>query len=488
MPASGGGHVEDGIGSSVDPALRFLTSPEAALQACRLHAGPLLLDLDETAYLQNSTEDFLDSAQPALVALLLLRLLDLVRPWRWTGGDTTRDVWRVRCVATALPWIWRAWQRRVDRLAAEHGNPGLLRQIAARAAPTHVVTAGFRPIVTPLISALALPLEGLVAPALSLADRRAGKLQLVLDRHGAELLARSAVLTDSSDDLPLLDRCALPLRTLWPGARYRHALGRVYLPGQYLALIKRPGQRYLLRGILQEDFAFWLLATLGTASLPLLHALGMLALLVSFWAIYERGYVDNDWVAAHWEAAPKLSSAYGRVHVATPALAPWLWAAACGLLAITLLRWPAPVAARDALAWSGVLLATHFGFRAYNRVDKATRIWMFPALQLLRSASFMVLVPVGTAAALALGAHVIARWLPYYLYRVGGNEWPEAPLFLSRLMIYSLLCLIVALSGNPAAVMTGTAAALLAWNLFRARRELAGVLQALHRIDRPPAP
>jgi hypothetical protein len=33
------------------------------------------------------------------------------------------------------------------------------------------------------------------------------------------------------------------------------------------------------------------------AALPALHVLGLLFLLISFWAIYERGYVDNDLIA-----------------------------------------------------------------------------------------------------------------------------------------------------------------------------------------------
>jgi hypothetical protein len=87
------------LGSSDYPC-RHAAEPKAALEALVHHDGPLLLDLDETAYLRNSTEDFLDTASPGLPALLLLRLLDAIRPWRWTGGDATRDLWRVRLVGT----------------------------------------------------------------------------------------------------------------------------------------------------------------------------------------------------------------------------------------------------------------------------------------------------------------------------------------------------------------------------------------------------
>jgi hypothetical protein len=67
---------------------QYDASPHSALAAVRVHQGPLLVDLDETLYLRNSTEDFVDCAWPGLLALLLLRLLDAVKPWRLTGRDT----------------------------------------------------------------------------------------------------------------------------------------------------------------------------------------------------------------------------------------------------------------------------------------------------------------------------------------------------------------------------------------------------------------
>src|SRR5271167_3617126 len=81
-----------------------------ALAELRRFRGPVLVDLDETLYLRNSTEDFIDTARPAILALLLMRLLDVVLPWRWTGGERTRDLWRVRCIMLLLPWTRAAWE------------------------------------------------------------------------------------------------------------------------------------------------------------------------------------------------------------------------------------------------------------------------------------------------------------------------------------------------------------------------------------------
>lgn len=471
---------------SIDRATtRHDVSPEAALGAIQGHRGPILLDLDETLYLRNSTEDFIDSAQPRLAALLLMRLLDLVRPWRWTGGEVTRDVWRVRLIRLCFPHAARHWRQRVTLLATRFGNRRLIAALALPGAAPIIATAGFHPIVAPLVAALGLPQARIVAARIwTFADRRAGKLQLATHALGDDTVRRALVLTDSAQDLTLLDACACPLRAVWPEARYRHALSGVYLPGQYLSQVKRPGARYIVRGILQEDFAFWVLSSVALAALPLLHVLGLLFLLVSFWAIYERGYVDNDLVAARFEAEPQLSAAFHEAPVATPRWPPWIWALACGALGIAALRWPVAPSGADLAAWAAVLGATHAWFMAYNRFDKSTRVWLFAGLQFARSAAFVALVPIVPVGAAALGAHVLARWVPYHVYRLGGKEWPEAPLPLIRLVFFVVLAPLLGFALGWSVLLNGSAAALLAWNLYRARQELSAAWDGAERLDR----
>lgn len=460
-------------------------SPETALVALLSHSGPVLLDLDETLYLRNSTEDFIDCARPGLLALLLMRILDVVKPWRWTGGEATRDVWRVRTISTLLPWTVRRWERRAAELAGQFAN---LRLIAALKAPGRtpiIATIGFQPIVTPLVAALGLPQARIVAARLStFADRRGGKLHLVVDQLGYDTVRRALVITDSVQDLALLNICARPMRAVWPEARMQRALNGVYLPGQYLTQVKRPGTRYILRGILQEDFAFWVLSSLALATLPLLHVFGLLFLLVSFWAIYERGYVDNDLIGARFEANPKLSAAFQEAPVATPRWQPWIWALGSAAIALVLLRWPAPFELVDFAKWMVVLLATHAWFLLYNRFDKASRVWLFCGLQFARTAAFVILVPILPIGAAALGAHVLAKWVPYYVYRLGGKDWPDTPFHLTRLLFFVVLALLLAFAEGISAVLNWTGAALLGWNLYRARQELKAAYAAATRLDR----
>lgn len=465
---------------------RHDVTPQTAIEAVRQHDGPLLLDLDETLYLRNSTEDFIDESRPRLPALVLLRALEIIRPWRWTGGDATRDVWRVRLILLLFPWTLGRWQRSVAGLAARFANLPLLAALRAPGAAPIIVTTGFTPIVLPLVAALGLPQVRVVSAGIDgFADRRDGKLGMALRVLGEETVRDSLVLTDSMQDQALLDACKRPLRAVWPDARYRRALCDVYLPGQYLSQVKRPGERYIVRGILQEDFAFWILSSIALAALPLGHFLGLLFLLASFWTIYERGYVDNDRIASRLESQPKLSRAFVDAPVATPAWNPWVWAAGYGALALVILRWPAAPALADVAAWTAVLLATHGWFTLYNRFDKQARVWLYPGLQVARSAAFAVLVPIVPIGATALGAHVLARWVPYFIYRVSGKDWPDAPVHLIRLLFFVVLAWMSALAQGPSFLLNGSAAALLAWNVFRARQEIFAAWGRARRLDGP---
>ena len=460
-------------------------SPQTAIDTIRAYTGPVLLDLDETLYLRNSTEDFIDSTHPRLPALLLMRALDVIKPWRWSGGEVTRDVWRVRCISSCFPWSRKHWQTRVTGLAKDYTNLRLLTAITSSGIQPIITTVGFLPIVTPLVAALGLPQAKIVAARLSTCtDRCNGKLQITIDALGQDTVRRALVLTDSIQDLTLLNACASPLRTIWPEAKHHRALSDVYLPGQYLTHVKRPGARYIVRGILQEDFALWVLSSIALATLPILHVFGLLFLLISFWAIYERGYVDNDMIATRYEAEPKLSNAFHVSPVATPRWQPWIWAIVSGAIAIVILRWPLAPLLTDYASWAAVLLGTYGWFSLYNRFDKASRVWMFAGLQFARSAAFVALVPIGLIGAAALGAHVLAKWVPYYIYRLAGKAWPEAPFHLIRLLFFVVLALLLGLTNGFDTLWSGTALALLTWNLYRARQELTTALSVAKRLDR----
>ena len=464
---------------------RYDAPPEAALAAIHAHDGPLLIDLDETLYLRNSTEDFIDCARPALLALLLLRVLDFIKPWRLTGGDT-RDNWRVCAIAILFPWTHWRWRAQARRLAARNTNQQLRDALKALPRQPIILTTGFRSIVTPLLAEMGFVDTMIVAARLCcFADRRNGKLQMASVALGTETIDRSLIVTDFMADLELLERCASPFRTVWPQARYHRALRDVYLPGQYISQIKRPGERFFIRDVLQEDFAFWLLSSIGLAVNPALHTVGLLLLSLSFWTIYERGYVDNDVSALRYEADPVLNAAFGRAEVATPAALPWIWALAAGGAANMILHPHGGAFIAHFGLWIGVLVSTHACFLLYNRVDKISRVWLYPLLQFARSAAFTVVVPIEPVGAAALAAHVLSRWVPYQFYRLTSRRrWPNMHVPLMRLISFIILIVLIACGVGAPAMTTWSTLALLLWNTFRARHDIYVVFKSARRIDR----
>ncbi|MGE0311735.1 MAG: HAD family hydrolase [Lautropia sp.] len=464
---------------------RFDADPEAAIRALRVHEGPALVDLDETLYLRNSTEDFVGAAWPGPLAFLLIRVLERIAPWRWRGGDAARDAWRVGVLLVLMPWSILTWRRAARRLGTTAANVRLVEALLARRGPTTIVTLGFRPIVRPLVAAMGLSGIPLIAMRWhTFADRRAGKHGVVAARLGEAAVRDALVVTDSLDDKPLLQACAVPMRVTWPGARFHPAFQDLYLPGLYISRVKRPNVNFIYRSIVSDEFSIWVLASLVFASESILHVAGLALLSLSFWAIYECGYVDNDQVGARYERDPKLSAEFFERRVSFPTLQPWMWAGVAGALALLLLRWPDAPAVTDFLVWSAVLVVTFLWFRLYNRLDKMTRIWFFAGLQVLRSMSFVAVVPVTPIGAAALMAHALARWVPYYTYRATGTEYNDDFVSTTRLLFFGLISIGIGSIVGWQPVWTSIEFVILAWFVFKARHELRRMLPEVHLITR----
>jgi hypothetical protein len=163
---------------------------------------------------------------------------------------------------------------------------------------------------------------------------------------------------------------------------------------------------------------------------------------------------------------------------------PWIWALLAGAAAVAI---PHP----DGMAfvvhfalWVAVLILMYACFVLYNRLDKMTRVWLYPLLQFARSGAFTVVVPIEPAGVAALGALVLSRWVPYQVYRLTSARWPNARPELVRLISFVLLSLLVVCSLGPSVLLTWSALALLLWNVFRARREIYAVFNSARRLDR----
>jgi hypothetical protein len=166
-----------------------------------------------------------------------MRLLR-VKPWRWTGEEPTRDVWRVR----SMPGVFRARciGKGRARTRAEFTNLRLM-ATGNRTVADHPRSASA--IVGPLVAALGLP-NTIIAARLTTLPTGAAASSLVTSALGDKRCAAHSY-SPTPRDATLLDACGHCDRL---AARLRNALSGVYLPRQCRARSNGPA-RTSLRGI-----------------------------------------------------------------------------------------------------------------------------------------------------------------------------------------------------------------------------------------------
>jgi phosphoserine phosphatase len=456
---------------------------------CRLeqHQGGTIVDLDETLYLHNSTEDFIRLAQPSLIAAYLLRLLDMAAPWRFVRRKDTRDNWRLLLVVALFPWTLLRWRRFCRKVVPSRLNRQLVEGLRSNGDHVIVATNGFRIVIKPMMNAFGLEKATLVAcRLLHLQDRANGKLALLKTKYDDGFLASSIVITDSRTDTPLLQVCAVPCLTQWTGAIFDKAFkGVAYVPGDYITYVKKPRMR-ASRKLVREDLLPWVIVGLST-SFTLSHILGLICLFYSMWAVYEVGYYDNDITAKLYESDPQLTSAAVAFDDRRFPLRAWGVALALGLIGSLLVARPAVMT--TAIIWLAVLCGLQATYWLYNRMDKATRVWLYVPLQAFRRGAVLVVVSYTPVVAAIIASEILAKWIEYLVYRLqptnDGYKWPAMPYQTIKLVIALTLLLPPALTGNWSTYWTPAIICLPLFAFEAWRLERRKVLSNVHRLDRP---
>jgi len=200
-------------------------------------------------------------------------------------------------------------------------------------------------------------------------------------------------------------------------------------------------------------------------------------LFVSFWAVYEIGYYDNDRCALAREEDPVVKDAFGAFPDFVPAACVWAVGGSALGLAWSGAGW------RGALCWGLCLAAVALVFRTFNRLDKASRVWLYPVLAGLRSLGYLAILPAGPAGLSAGLAQMFSRFLGYFLYRYirlfGVRAYPALPLRAVQTVL--LLIALVAFAGHGG---FGWSAAMVVWSALLARHELAAIARQMHWLPR----
>ena len=220
-----------------DIASKAINSPAGVIAAVQSAQNIIVIDFDETLFLRNSTEAYLDTIQPRPLGAILLFALKLVRPWRWLPkhlrADELSKDWIFVLSATLLfPWTPLVWQYKAKKLAQAYWNQPLIEAIARNPdARVIVATLGFSWIVNPLLKHLPEEVKSKVeVPSIACglfsgaSNRATGKLEMVRETVGDASLSKAIVVTDSATDMPLLGAVETPCLVQWPEAKYVPAM------------------------------------------------------------------------------------------------------------------------------------------------------------------------------------------------------------------------------------------------------------------------
>jgi hypothetical protein len=468
---------------NIDPAQEFFVEQADVLATLAHHDGLIIVDFDETLYLCNSTEDFLNAVMPAYVAALLLRVLDFLSPWRWTGGARTRDVWRLRMVMLLMPWTLRRWQLVCARLGPQHANQPLLRALQGRAFV--VASIGFAPVIKPLLAAMGCGDIPLIACGLGVAARIGGKALLIETKLGAQKLGAAMFITDSIEDAEVLRRCALPCLTRWEDAKFRRAFAQIYLPGDYLAYVKRPSVPAVLRVLVTDDLVWWLLMSMTWHAPGVMFIAGVGLLFFSLWSVYEIGYFENDVCAQKFEADPVITAEFLSFETTHFEAKAWASALLLGGFGVAALQ-PVSMLAGE-IKWLVLLLGLRALYYIYNRIDKQARVWLYLILQCFRSLALIVVMPLGAVGIIAGVAQILARWQAYFVYRrAKGAKWRDTPTRAVQLAMLLAGLGFMALARPKLGNLGWPALEFILWSGFLARQEILSALHGIRRRKSPP--
>lgn len=445
---------------------------------------PLIVDFDETLFLRNSTQEYLGSVYPRSLGAAFLTVAKAIKPWRWLStsfgpGDVAMDWFLVVAATVLFPWTWLIWRLKAKHIAQAYCNVPLTQSINANTnAQLVIMTRGFDFVVNPLIRHFPITLaENNNFQIISLhgwpsrMNRFVGTLERVSAMLGKAAVARSVVITDSESDLPLLEASAVPCLFQWPEAAFVPAMADMYIPLFYSEKVKNPGQSHFVKRVIFGHWVFGVIAWSFISPHPVINAVSLFLLTLSYWCVYEIGYQENDAVGEKYEKKPTLSSAYeqykSRINLHTPW--PWCWAvglAIPGIALFVLSQAPVPIAdvmsaidlskpvlawtslegtlLRDLAVWMVYLITIRATFWVYNQANETSRIWIYPLLQGQRLFGIALLAGTSAVGTMLMMSFVIARWIQYCVYRCGGDRgsFPvNVSCFLLLAMLYSSLAM-----------------------------------------------
>lgn len=483
------------------------------------HHAHVLVDFDETLWLTNSTQQFINSVRPRWLAWVLYKLVGGLFQRLPPNWSPWRDAATVACLTVCCPWAWWVWRRQAPVLARSFTNQPLAQALSALppSQPLVVCSFGFGFLIRPLLNHMGPRWARVPLVASSVwtqgRDRQRGKPamlppewrtpQAVAATAGAATQPKAplAVVTDSLADHDLLALAHWPLWVQWQAARAVPLFADGYLPMRYSQVLRHPNTGFVWRVVLFEEWVGLLLVFGPAVWLAPMLALVLLGLVFSFWLLYEQGYAENDRVAVtleHKLAAPAERARFQGAFHSGERWA-WVWALGLGAFAVVGLHWVADAAMQAwwghlhaglgrwlppsalgmatpalwlvaVLVWVAALVGMRLTYRAYNVLQPAARVWLYPVLQLWKTLPVALLLPLNTVGLVFVLAYTLSRWFPYWIYRTGGDRTAFPELLLRTFLLLGGLLAFGQL-WQAELVVQLQAAAMVAYMLRRSRWE-----------------
>lgn len=265
-----------------------------------------------------------------------------------------------------------------------------------------------------------------------------------------------------------------------------------YSPLMYLHNIKRPGENYIVKTILLDDLPILIFAFCGFNANFANNFVGIIFLMFAFWFLYEYGYYENDYVAAKHEKDPVLSDNYHSDLAEIKWWQPWLWSLLFSLIGISLLKGTGLHLAFPlnnfsdqttqeiseiffyCLYWLGFLLFSRAAFLVYNYVNKQTRIWLYPILQISRYFGLLIFLPINIIGASVIIGQVFARSFTYAVYRYAStNNWPKSQDWFLRFVLFAIILSMMAFAqSSPELIFNWQTLLISSWWIFRCRKQI----------------
>lgn len=444
----------------------------------------LILDFDHTLFLSNSTEEYLACAQPAILASLVLALIEGLKPWRLFPGENSRfiyrDAIRVLAITIFFPWTLLVWRFRANKLASEYVNSEILNFLDHPNWKNIVIaTNGFNFIVKELLKSFE-SIHGFVVASANLRSipngiRGKGKLAY-LNSCYPDLIdfSKTTFISDNEDDLELMNIVGNPVNVTWEGAKHFRAHENVYIPFVYIEGSNRGNNGHVVNTILLTNYLILTLTYGFSAGLSLNVLLGLLFLSVSFWCIYEAGYYENDFREVKYESTGGEGKKILKFKNYPAELGAWTWGFCSGLAGIKFLSHGGIIDCNTffdfcfySSVWLGWLIVVRLVFKLYNHSKLELRVLIYPVLQLFRMSGPLLFIPLNILGIFLIVSQAISRWIWYLVYRTGGDR-KKVPHHIARLFIFISLVVLHAYSEKSLDIFVSWQFLLIAiWSLAR---------------------